>query len=303
MAQLDVRGPFTDVKIADADDDGHLELITLAYESEEGYGSAILTVFDAITGSLEWQCNADFFGMAYLGQDIEVTDIDNDGETEIIVSGTYAYHGKIWVIDGKTHIIETSHYSSNFNSGFYAFTIGDPDNDGQREYIASTSIIFYYKPPKTWETEWTSQALSGSSEPVQKIVCTDIDDDNEQEIIFMYNNLSIIDGVTRNINTFPEIGICSFDIYDMNNDGLKDIVVGTLDGKIGVYHAPRILNFRGYPCKWTGELMIFMLMKYMAMTVPISFLFRTELYGLAHQMVRCREQPGSGGMWMHYMIA
>lgn len=235
----DVRGPFTSVRIADSDDDGQPELLTLSYESNEGYSGGILTVFDATTGALEWQSSPTFFYNSFLGlHDIEITDIDNDGNNEIIVSGSAYRDGVIYIIDGKTHVIKKTFRSSEYLNGFYGFTIGDPDNDGERDFIASTQTNIFVINSSSGNVVWKSPDYEPLSDPVQKIVCANPDNDYDNDIIFLNGSISIIDGVSHSIRTIPEEGFSSLDIYDMNNDGLPDIIAGSVTGKIGVYYAP-----------------------------------------------------------------
>lgn len=81
-----VDGPFYAVEIADVDDDGRQEIITLSYESESGYDSGILTVFDGTTYEPEWQCNGSFLYGCWTGMyALDVLDVDSDGDTEIVV--------------------------------------------------------------------------------------------------------------------------------------------------------------------------------------------------------------------------
>lgn len=227
-----IDGPFYAVEVADVNDDGNQEIITLSYESESGYDSGILSIFDAVTHDLIWQSDGNFLYGCWTGMfDIEIEDVDKDGQTEIIVAAGQTYTGKIWVIDGSTYEIESEHYFGQEDiDEFYSFDIGDVDNDGSLEYVAGNDNHVYVINTDNYTVEWQSVSL-GYGKP-SAIYIENVDSNPNMDIVICKNKIYIIDGITHQQWESYETIFTNVDIYDLNNDGQKDIIASTSAGEI-----------------------------------------------------------------------
>lgn len=227
----DTDGPFSRVRVADIDNDNEPELITVSAESESGYGDPVMSVFDAVTNTLEWQSSTEYFKYADEMYDFRVTDIDNDDTTEIVAIGL---RGRFYIINGITKRLEK-------NKGFmdvdfiYTLNIEDVDNDGQVELVTSESGNMIVIDPSTWTLEWKSADYGNYGDYVYRSDVGNIDSDAAPEIIFQHSNvITVFDGITHAATDIPRDDISSFTLFDKNNDGISEIFIGTLDGRVGM---------------------------------------------------------------------
>lgn len=189
---------YSAVKIADIDNDDENELI-IGIQNRNS--SSRVYVFDddySIKNTYEID------GMNII-IDIEVSDIDNDGTKEVIVtSGTN--------VGGSSH-------PEDWQNFIYIF-------DGI-----------------TAEIEWKSPQIGSVSSTVGNIKVGNIDNDNAQEVaVIKYFNgsanqsvLYIIDGENHSFIE-KEIDVNAIDIADIDKDGIDEIVVGTNTGAINFYN-------------------------------------------------------------------
>ncbi len=238
---MDIVGPFYAIAIDDIDKDGTKEIVTISYESESGYESGILTIFDGVTKRIEWQSDGNFFNSVWTGiYDVKIADIDNDGNKEIIVAAGQTYTGKIWIVDGITKTIESSHlYSTENLSEFKILNIDDVDGDGKTEIVACTTSKYYIINPVNFAIKYSSESSFGNP---SNIKIDNIDNDSEKEIIICKDRISVYGGVSHQQWQSSESNYSNIDLYDINNDGKKDIVAGTSDGYIKVFNGVDMQN-------------------------------------------------------------
>ncbi|MEZ5084399.1 MAG: T9SS type A sorting domain-containing protein [Bacteroidales bacterium] len=225
-------GPFYAVEVADVDDDGDIETVTISYESNSGYDSGIISIFDANDGLLEWQCSGNYLGNIWTGvYTIEIQDIDQDSETEIIIASGDTYDGKIWIINGATHEIESSYefYAEDLDE-FYALDVVDVDDDGQIECVVGEGGYLHVIDPSNYSIEWSSVNL-GYAQP-RTIRVDNINSNSNKEIIACFDHLYIFDGITHQQWQSTTSGFRDFDLYDIDNNTIKDIVACKENGEI-----------------------------------------------------------------------
>jgi hypothetical protein len=239
---MDIVGPFYAIAIDDIDKDGVKEIVTISYESKSGYESGILTIFDGVTKKIKWQTDGTFFNQVWTGiYDVKIEDIDNDGNKEIIVAAGQTYTGKIWIIDGITKTIKSSHlYSTENLSEFKVLNIDDVDGDGKKEIVVCTSSNYYIVNPENFAIKYSSETMSYAYPSNIKI--DNIDHDSEKEIIICGDRISVYGGVSHQQWKSTESNYSNIDLYDINNDGKKDIVAGTYDGYIKVLNGVDMQN-------------------------------------------------------------
>jgi len=230
----DIEGPFYAIATGDVDGDGKDEIVAVSYESESGYDSGVILILDAQTNKLKWKSSGSFMDMIWTGTyDVAISDVDNDGNNEIIVAADQTYTGKIWIIDGKNHTIKSSHLFSTENVGeLHSLDVNDIDNDGQKELIVASNSTLYVINPNDWSIKWNVAINSTYSTPV--IRCADINGDGNKEIIVCKGTIQIINSVDHSYWTSTESNYTNIDLFDFNNDGIPDIVASTTDGHIVV---------------------------------------------------------------------
>lgn len=230
-----IDGPFYAVATGDVDNDKKDEIIAVSYESGSGYDSGILSIFDGTTKELKWQSDGNFFPSVWTGiYDVKINDVDNDGNNEIIVAAGDSYTGKIWVVNGISKTIKSSYeFGKEDLSEFKIFNIADVDNDGTKEFVVYNGNLYIIS-SKDYSIKYSTSLLSGLSNP-QKILIEDIDNDGEKEIIIVGDYIYVMDGNSHQTWESSESGYSSFDLYDINGDGKKDIVVATKFGFVHVY--------------------------------------------------------------------
>ena len=230
----DIVGPFYAVASGDVDGDGKDEIVAVSYESVSGYEGGILVIIDAQTNQLKWKSDSKFFTGIFSGlYNVSVSDLDHDGKSEIIVAADQYYDGSIWIIDGKTHTVKSSYqFSTEKISGFRSLKISDIDNDGQEELLAASGTNLYVIRPSDWAVLWSVPISNDYSTP--GIECGDINGDSLKEIIVCKSTIQIINPVDHSYWTSINNNYINTDLFDVNGDGITDLVASTSDGHIVV---------------------------------------------------------------------
>lgn len=230
-----IDGPFFAVKTGDIDNDGLKEIVAVSYESESGYESGIISIFNGTTHMLEWQSDGNFMNYIWTGVwDVELENVDNDSQMEIIVAADRLYDGVIWVIDGLTKTIEKSiiyPYNSNV-AEFRAVEAEDFTGDSKKEILAVTEEHYYYIEPDYLSITYTSGTLYGGS-VIAKIA--NINASAEKEIIIISGGRLIVHGCTSHTQLYDQFaGYTAITTFDVNNDNIEEIIVGNSTGQIEV---------------------------------------------------------------------
>ena len=122
----DLGGCVEGLRIADLDGDGILEIIA---SNGYRYREAYCFVFQFTGNGYDRLWKSSNIGPKAYG--LDVRDIDNDGETEIVIGNLAGY---VYVFNGLTY--EEEWRSGNLGRDVLGITIGDPDRDGDLEIIA-----------------------------------------------------------------------------------------------------------------------------------------------------------------------
>lgn len=159
------------------------------------YNNSTLAIYDYVTGEGGMFASFDTIGVAI--KNLEIEDIDLDGETEIIlsfetISAGNDGHSYVYVLNKQGEVIWRSRHLGVFDtySDNYFFKIGNIDQDPQPEIVVYTHDFTGY--------------------------------------------ISIIDGVTKEIEqeVSPYFST-SMELFDYDNDGVQDILIGGYSG-IGI---------------------------------------------------------------------
>ena len=241
---VNVDGPLSAVDVGDIDDDGINEILMVSFESESGYDSGVIHIFDAVTHELEWQHTLD--NMDWMGvRSVKIGDIDDDGETEFVVTTGDVYDGIIQVYNGHTYTLERQ--SAGYNGNYFtALAIGDVDNDGKTEIVAGqgvehtgadgTHLIVF--DGSSLEEKWKSISLGSNSwGEIYDIKLADVDNDGHIEIIASVEGeqIYVFDGVTHQLKWLAAVPAYALEVSDINFDGQKEILIGRDDGVVAAY--------------------------------------------------------------------
>jgi len=229
------------VELSDIDNDGMKEIV----RAKVWY---YIDVFDADLKSSKYQIEADVDIHALL-----LYDTNNDGVDEIIYGD--AQWGALHCFDASTQLELWS--VNNPDHGVTGIAISDVDNDGTSEIMwgagwTSTGADYFYVASTDLATiEWKSVAIDG---PFYAIEVDDIDNDGVDEIVTIsyesasgYDSgiITIFDSQTHEQEWQCDgdflymvwTGIYDFEIYDIDGDGVKEIIVAagqTYTGKIWI---------------------------------------------------------------------
>lgn len=237
----DIDGPFHAIDVGDVDSDGQQEIIIASFKSTNGYDDGFVFVFDALTHVLEWQSEENMFGgYAWTGiHDLQIGDVDDDGDQEIVIATDRLYDGAIYIINGITHIMEQSNFYDE-GAPIYSLAIADIDNDGETELIAGAGrehtgapgVYVYVINGSSGAIEWHSISLGSYWSQFYTLEVGNIDGDEALEIVAINDNIYVFDGISHQQWQSSLGGYYGLDLHDIDNDGIEEILVGTSDGNI-----------------------------------------------------------------------
>jgi len=237
VAQIDT---LTQLEIADIDDDGDLDVIaTLASK-----GSNTLMWYESTSGDLQNATSRFIGSIINLPVGIRTGDINNDGDTDIIV-----------VSADRITAFESDGLPIPAHSGFDVFTgfasaesmdVGDIDNDGDLDILvglAGANALRWYE-----NTAGNGNALfdenlvmTGGANFFESVALEDMNNDGELDIVGVSRN-GFVEVSLNDLNGDPftttflitdVVGFRGLAIADFNNDGAMDIAYGSGGSLIG----------------------------------------------------------------------
>jgi hypothetical protein len=171
------------MKIADVNNDGQAEIIL---GCDLGSEDNSLTAYNYTKGQL-WACapGSDGFGI----DNIQVSDVNNDGKNEVIVAMTYSFG----VFNGSDGALLWSRGST----GHVSFILGDVNGDGIDELIVcDDSGLYVYD---GWGNRlWMNNRIG----KVYSVAIGDVNGDHRNEVIVGADNLYVFDSFGNEIGYF-----------------------------------------------------------------------------------------------------
>jgi hypothetical protein len=209
---IHLDGPFIGPRVGDLDGDGRRELVVASTESDSGYGSGRILVFDARTRHLRAISPEIVGGSSWEGlNDVRLRDLDGDGRQEILVAADRLYDGVIEIYSFSAADQFTMIWTNTTQpdgSPFESVDAADIDGDGVVEIVGgvgyahtgSDGTFVYAYSFATGAEEWHSLHLGGFG-TVSGLELADVDADGALEILAtrVGANTYIFDGPTKEL--------------------------------------------------------------------------------------------------------
>ena len=242
--------------IADIDNDGLLDILIGNGSYDNWFESKTSHYEQVETNSFEFEFVTDNFydigGNNFCGPNL--FDIDNDGLLDLLISnygGAFTHYEQSSMNSYSFDFIGENF--SNINEGFYSTTaFADIDNDNLLDLLIGdfTGHLHHYEQDST--NPYSFILISDNFNNIgvgwrSKPHFNDIDDDNLLELfvgcergwVYHYEQTStnsydftLIEQQVNNI----DVGYSSVPVFcDINNDGEKDLIVGSIDGGLYLY--------------------------------------------------------------------
>lgn len=199
-SNIHLDGPLRGPVRGDIDGDGEDELVTVSNESDSGYGSGRVLVFDLDSLKLRAISQEVAGGLGWSGTHrVILRDVDEDEALEIVVGSSTTYDGTIEIYDfdgGSTFTKIWEVPNPKPDGAFRDVEVIDVDGDGALEVVGGASGYVHVYDLETATLEWTSLYLSST---VTAIGVGDTDDDPALEILALgtAGDLYVFDGQSK----------------------------------------------------------------------------------------------------------
>ena len=208
---VELDPPFVGPSFGDVDGDGAPELVVATFESESGYGSGRILVFDPTTLRLRATSPPVAENDAWTGiHDLILGNVDDDPALEIVVATDDPYDGlvEIYDFDGTDNGFSRAWTNATKPDGapFYSVEIADVDLDGTlevvagggREHTGADGVFLYVYDLATGEEDWHSFQLGEYWSAVTGVAVLAYGD-GQPDLIAMVDSgaIYVFDGVTK----------------------------------------------------------------------------------------------------------
>jgi len=222
--------PFYGIAIADIDADAHPEVVLAG----NIYGD--LKIFDAHTKKMEYQSPLDLLPKSSRGvYNLLIDDYKADGDLDILIGTDLGNNGAIYIIDGDTHTIESSHvFTSGDPSSIFDLGYADVNGDGIKEFIALTGNHVFVINSTTYQVLWSSENFGIPVDRYNDLIIGNADLDTAKEIVVCKDRIRIYDDVTFASKASEKDQYLSALLLDVDHDGRAEIMASGQDGIIDV---------------------------------------------------------------------
>ena len=215
---IDLQGPFVGPAIGDLDGDGQAELVFCSVQSDSGYSSGRILVFDLATLSLRAMSAPVVDNRAWTGvHDFKLRDVEGDGRMEIVLAADNLYNGVVEIYgfdSSNAFTLKWTNTTRPEGSPFYFVELADLDDDGTVEIIAANGVehtgsegVYVYifdldAPAKSWR----SVNMAGGFRAATGLVVDDLDGNGTEEIAALVStgDLYTFDGPTRELRSLVQ---------------------------------------------------------------------------------------------------
>jgi hypothetical protein len=202
---LATNSPVTDFAVADADNDGNMDVIAVTGDHITLYDPSSLSVVRTIP---------------YGASRIAVGNVDDDGRNEIVLD-----NGKVLDVDGATTTVQ---WDSGAAFGAH-IAVADIDGDGRDELVAAEG----WYDIRAWDIELKSVKWSLSTQlDIAAMRLLDVDGDDVPEIVYGDGQWGAIHAIRASDRTElwnipnPEHGVTDIAIFDADGDGSREVLWG-----------------------------------------------------------------------------
>ena len=196
-------------------------MVICSFQSESGYDSGRILVFDSATLALRGISAPVVNNRAWTGvHDLKLRDIDGDGRMEIVIAADDLYDGAIEAYgfsSTNAFTLKWTNTTQPNGSPFNFVEVVDLDGNGTREIIAGNTVahtgsegvyVYIYDYP-SGTNPWRSVALSTNFTEVSGLVVGDLVGDGGKKIVALVStgDLYTFDGPTRKLESLvPQSG-------------------------------------------------------------------------------------------------
>lgn len=210
---IHLDGPIIGPEIGDLDGDGTDEIVAVSFESESGYSSGRILVFDSRTCELRATSAGVAGDLAWTGvHDMKLRDVDGDGRKEVLIATDHLYDGVIEIYDfapDNTFSLQWTNTEWPEGSPFWSVEAYDADSDGSleivagggREHTGAAGVFVYVYSYATKQEEWHTFQLGDYWDDIAGLAVGNFDSDAAPEIVAVVGGggFYVFDGVSRSV--------------------------------------------------------------------------------------------------------
>jgi hypothetical protein len=207
-----------EIYIADMDGDGDLDIVsasqaddTIAWYENDGAANPSWSAADIATS-------------ADLARDIEVADMDGDGDLDIVSASvnddTIAWYEN----DGATNPTWTAANIATSADGARGVHVADMDGDGDLDIISASAIdntIAWYENDGASDPTWTATDIATNMNGARDIEAADMDGDGDLDIVAVSQNDDTLAWYENTCDGSDPI------VLDLDGDGIELLGIGS----------------------------------------------------------------------------
>lgn len=219
---------FQDFDVADLDNDGDNDIISVEFSTASGPGS--LAMWENENLSFTFRELSD---NCIDGRQINITDWDDDNDLDFIISEGLGDKLTYWENTGNLNFIKNTFFNQDLCT---SFDIADLDGDGDKDFV---SLSFTGDEVSYWLNDgndnFSKFLIEDDYDGPDKVLFYDMDKDSDLDIVASFYNEDLLviyenDGSMNFSENIIDDDFDSFDIFiaDLDNDNSPDILGASL---------------------------------------------------------------------------